>query len=247
MKILAIDTCENTAAAAVTEDEHLLASFHLMQTRTHSESMLPMIQSLLTQLHMTVDDIDLFAVSAGPGSFTGVRIGAATIKGLNFGKEKPIVAVSALEAMAWNHLGESCLVCPTMDARRGQVYAALFSVTDEEVSYVQGFEDAAVMACDLVAAIGQRFASKEIRFCGGAMKQMNSLAKDTSTLQVRFTPEPFRYENAYGVALCAYRKYRKNPACAVSDIALSPIYLRASQAERERLEKESQKEEANQK
>ncbi len=238
MKILAIDTTENTAAAAICEDEMLLSSFQITKMKTHSESMLPMIDAMLTLLHLSVDQIDLFALSAGPGSFTGVRIGAAGIKGLCFGRNKPIVAVSALEAMAWNHLYADGLICPVMDARRGQVYAALLRVQDGNVVYIDGLKDQVIMAQELVDRIGERFPGETVRFTGGAYEALVQLASAQGGFHLGYTPESLRYEHAYGVALCAFKKYMADPTCAVNDASLVPIYLRASQAERERLKKE---------
>ena len=237
MKIMAIDTTENTATAAICEDAALLASYRLTRTRTHSESMLPMIESMLHQLACSLDEIDLFAISAGPGSFTGVRIGAATIKGLTFGREKPIVAVSALEAMAWNHLGWEGIVAPCMDARRNQLYNALFRIHGETVERLT--PDRIVQASELAEELSQHFSGEPIRFTGGGMEV--ALKAAGGKVQAAFVPEVLRYEDAYGVALCALHRYLADPACALTDITLAPTYLRASQAEQERLRREEQK------
>ena len=232
MKILAIDTTESTAAVAVCEDERLLGEFHLYQTRTHSESILPMIRSLMDQLHLTVDEIDLFALSAGPGSFTGVRIGAATVKGLCFGRKTPCVAVSALEAMAYAHEGFEGLVVPVMDARRSQLYSATFRLREGRVERLT--PDRVILIPDLIAELKQAGGTLPIRFCGGGEALVRQKAEG---LSIASMPAPLRYENAWGVARLAYQRYLADPSCAVSDIELAPTYLRASQAERERLER----------
>lgn len=128
MLILAMDSTAVAASVALLTDGAPLAAFHLDNGNTHSETLLPMVESVLRCTGKTVDDIDLFAVSAGPGSFTGVRIGVATVKGLAFGKGKPCVGVSTLEALAENLVPTGGLLCPVMNARRGQVYNALFRV-----------------------------------------------------------------------------------------------------------------------
>ena len=126
MKIMSLDSTAQTATVALTEDEKLLAEYTLNNGNTHSETLLPMVESMLTQLGMEVGDVELFALSCGPGSFTGVRIGAATVKGLAFGMHKPCIGVSTLEALAWNLVACPGLICPVMNARRSQVYTALF-------------------------------------------------------------------------------------------------------------------------
>ena len=235
MNILAIDTTENTATAAICVEDRLLGASQLCRVRNHSESMLPMIQSLLSGLSMGVEDLDLFAIAAGPGSFTGVRIGAATVKGLAFGREKPIVPVSALEAMAYNQLGYSGIVCPVMDARRSQMYNAIFRICGDRVERL--CDDRVVLLPDLIAELKEAHSESPIRFCGSGFEMARKAAQEAG-LTVAYTPEPMRYEHAWGTALCALEAYRQNPDIAVTDLTLSPIYLRASQAERERLERE---------
>ena len=121
MKILAIDSTALVASVAICEDEVLLGEVTLNNGNTHSETLLPTVEFLLSHLSLTRDDIDLFALSEGPGSFTGVRIGAATVKGLAFGTRKPCVGVSTLEALAYNLRSHDGLICPVMNARRKQV------------------------------------------------------------------------------------------------------------------------------
>ena len=130
MKILCLDSTAKVATAAILSDEAVLAEYTVNGKRSHSELMLPMIRSLLTSTGLTPDDIDLFACTVGPGSFTGVRIGVSVIKGIAFGRKKPCCGVSTLEALAENTAGLSGLICPVMDARRAQVYNALFERRD---------------------------------------------------------------------------------------------------------------------
>ena len=126
MIILALDSTAQTGSVALCRDEKLIASFTLNTGNTHSETLLPSVEAVLSLSDMTADDVDLFACAKGPGSFTGVRIGAATVKGLAFGKDKPSLGVSTLEALAYNLRGFSGILCPVMNARRSQVYNALF-------------------------------------------------------------------------------------------------------------------------
>ena len=147
MKILAIDSTAIVASVAICDDEKLAALYTVNNGNTHSETLLPMVESALAQSKLTVDDIGLFAVSAGPGSFTGVRIGAATIKGLAFGRDIPCVGVSTLEALAYNLKGSSGIICPVMNARRNQVYNALFRFEGEKL--VRLCPDRAIAVKDL--------------------------------------------------------------------------------------------------
>ena len=126
MKILAMDSSAVAASVALCEDERLLGEYTICNGNTHSQTLLPMTEELLSRFGITTDDVDLFAVSNGPGSFTGVRLGVATLKGLAFGKDKPCVGVSTLEALAHNLAVTDGLICPVMNARRNQVYTALF-------------------------------------------------------------------------------------------------------------------------
>ena len=130
MKILAMDSSAVVASVALCEDGRLLAEYTVNNGNTHSETLLPMAESLLKQFSLTAADIGLFAVSAGPGSFTGVRIGAATVKGLAFGMNVPCAEVSTLEALAHNLSARDGLICPVMNARRSQVYTALFRCSE---------------------------------------------------------------------------------------------------------------------
>ena len=126
MKILALDSSATVATVALCEDQRLLAEYTVNNGNTHSETLLPMVESLLANFSMTAKDVDIFAASIGPGSFTGVRIGAATLKGLAFASNKACVGVSTLEARAYNLVSHKGLICPVMNARRSQVYTALF-------------------------------------------------------------------------------------------------------------------------
>ena len=126
MKILAIDSTAHTSSVAVLENDKLIALYTVNTDNTHSETLLPMVKSALLTANVTIDEIDAFAASNGPGSFTGVRIGASTVKGLAFGKNKICVEVSTIEALSYNLEGFDGIICPIMNARRGQVYTGIF-------------------------------------------------------------------------------------------------------------------------
>ncbi len=233
MLILALDSTAVAASVAVTEDERLLALYTLNNGNTHSETLLPMVESIMTRLGRTVDDIDLFAASVGPGSFTGVRIGAATVKGLAFGKNKPCAAVSTLEALAENlrgvaRVGE--IICPVMNARRSQVYNALFLVTPDGLERVT--EDRAIAIADLEAELVGMDASTDnpVHLVGDGIRV--TLAGAAEPAIFRAAPPLLCDQNAYSVAVCALRAGK-----TVTDAELAPVYLRPCQAERERMER----------
>lgn len=230
MKILALDSTAIVSTVAICENEKLLAEFTLNNGNTHSETLLPMIESSLKVLGLTVSDIDLFACSAGPGSFTGVRIGAATLKGLAFDRNKPCAPVSSLDALAHNLLFADGIVCPVMNARRGQLYNALFLCRDGRLERL--CDDRLISVYDLEDELGAKFAGMKIHLCGDGY----DIAQGAFTkIHPESTPLRQRYQSAYSVALCALEA--SEGALLTTDIELSPIYLRASQAERERLER----------
>lgn len=229
MKILALDSTAIVSTVAICEDEKLLAQFTINNGNTHSETLLPMIEASLKVLKLTTDDIDLFACSAGPGSFTGVRIGAATIKGLAFNRNKPCAPVSSLDALAHNLLYANGIVCPVMNARRSQLYNALFLCEDGRITRL--CEDRLISVFDLEEEL-KKYSDQKIHICGDGY----DIAKNAFTqIKTENTPLLLQYQSAYSVALCALEASKQE--LLTTDIELSPVYLRASQAERERLEK----------
>ncbi len=232
MKILAFDSTAITASVAVTDGEKLLGEITLNNGNTHSETLLPMAESLFRMLSITTADIDLFACSTGPGSFTGVRIGAATLKGMAFGTGKPCVGVSTLEALAYNMRSHKGIICPVMNARRSQVYTAIFESDGEKL--VRITEDMAIGADELDEKLSQYNAP--VYLCGDGIEVATECFKST---KIEKTPERLRYQSAYSVAEVALEMYKDGKS--VSDAELTATYLRLSQAERERLERENNK------
>lgn len=232
MQILALDTTTPTASAAIWQDAKLLGQYTI-QTTTHSTTILPMIESLLTNLSMTIPEIDLMAVSAGPGSFTGVRIGVSTIKGLAFSHQIPCIGVSSLETLAWNLVGYSGILCPVINARRGCVYTALFHA-DGIHAPVRLTADDQLPVTEVAAQLISR---GETVYAAGDGYRMLQEAMGDSTL-LRPTPEALRYPSGFSTACAAAVQYQKAPdPSGFTEAALAPIYLRKSQAEREREER----------
>jgi tRNA threonylcarbamoyladenosine biosynthesis protein TsaB len=223
MKILALDSTAKTSSVAVLEDESLLGLFSANIQNTHSETLLPMIKSLLESLKLTNEDIDAYAFSEGPGSFTGVRIGAATIKGLAFARQKPCVGVSTIEALYENLADYDGIVCPIMNARRGQVYTGAF------LDGKRILEDTCMMLDDLIPMLLEKGAP--IRFNGDGYE----LLKEREIAGFEKTPELLLYQNAYSVGRVAFGKIKDGDY--TTDEALRVEYLRKPQAEREREER----------
>ena len=223
MKILALDSTAKTSSVAVLEDESLLGLFSANIQNTHSETLLPMVKALLESLKLTNDDIDAYAFSEGPGSFTGVRIGASTIKGLAFGRNKPCVGVSTIEALCQNLANYQGIVCPIMNARRGQVYTGAF------LNGKRIIDDTCMMLDDLIPMLEEY--GEPIYFNGDGYDLV--LGRDIKNFIE--TPELLRYQNAYSVGSLAVRKIKEGNY--TTDEALRVEYLRKPQAEREREER----------
>ncbi len=234
MKILAIDTSAVIASCALCEDETPIAVYSQKAGLNHSETMLPMIKNLLDNTKTDISEIDLLAVSAGPGSFTGIRIGIATIKGLTFGQNKPCVGVSTLEAMAKSigTFAVDAIICPVMDARRNQLYNALFEVRGEKLLRLT--PDRTVDAGELMKELDAM--DKPVYFVGDGYDLVTKLKPPFQ----KPTPPAYRWQNAYGVASVALSMYHEAEDKSVfTDKLLRPEYLRLPQAEREAAEREA--------
>ena len=233
LKILALDSTAEVSSVAVCEGDKLLSEITVNTGNTHSETLLPAVEQALLMAEVTVDDIDLFACTTGPGSFTGVRIGAATVKGIAYGKEKPCVSVSTLDALAYNLHGYNGIICPVMNARRSQVYNALFESNGRDL--VRLCPDRAISISELDEELNDKDAL--IYLCGDGY----SITEQGFTkTKIQYVPVRYRYQNAYSVAMIALDKYNKGET--LTDAELVPIYLRPSQAERERQERLENKE-----
>ena len=233
MLILAFETSAKAGSVALLEDQKLLGESYQNTGLAHSQTLMVMAEDLLMQCGKTVSDLTAVAVAAGPGSFTGVRIGVAAAKGLSWGGELPCYGVSTLEAMAENLGIYQGYVCPCMDARRSQVYNALFYVNQGIMERIT--EDRAIALSDLGAELKEK--DGPIYLVGdGAVLAYKTLGADIPNL----IPPPAlkQHPRATGVALVAAKKIAAGESGDGN--ALEPNYLRLSQAERERLEREKQ-------
>lgn len=229
MRILALETAAKAVSAAITEDGRVLASGFQDTGLTHSRTLMPIVEGLLKNTDMTVADMDVIAVSAGPGSFTGVRIGVSAAKGLAFAAEKPAAAVSTLAALARNASFFDGLIVCAMDARRQQVYNALFEAKDGAPARLT--PDRAVALADLAEELKRDSRPKFVLGDGGKMTFDFLTA---AGVPCRLAPPHLVKENAVSVALEAEELARAGGLVSAQE--LLPIYLRPPQAERLRME-----------
>ena len=236
MKILALECSATPASAALLENGKILASAYANVKLTHSQTLLPMVENLLKSALTDISDIDGFAISNGPGSFTGVRIGISAIKGLSIAKKLPCVGVSTLYSMAQNFTDTNCIVCAVMDARCNQVYNALFDIKDGEITRL--CEDRALL-CDRLTEEIKTLSEKgkNIIITGDGTDIFYPQVKNI--LNVKISSPQNRFQNAVGVGLAALEKFQNGQT--VSPAELLPLYLRLPQAERELKQKRGNK------
>ena len=226
MRILALSCPAKGAAAAVLSDNEVLSAFSAGDAMTGSELLLPMAEDALRSAGMTMGDVDLFAVTAGPGSFTGVRIGVALVKGLAFGRGAVCLCVSTLEALAENVLPLSGLVCPVMDARRGEVYAAIFDSRDGKNTRL--LPDSALPASELAATVARDYPGRSVMLVGDGVAVAEPAFREAG-IDLAPLPDVLLPHSAISCGRVAYRQAQAGGA--VEADLLAPVYLRESQAE----------------
>lgn len=225
MLILGLESSAKAASVALCRDGELIAQYSQCSGLTHSRTLLPMVEDLLRNTETRLDDVDAVAVACGPGSFTGIRIGVAAVKGLCWAAEKPAIGVSTLAAMAWNGVaaGEGSLICCCMDARRQQVYNALFEIRDAKPARL--VPDRAISLEELAREL-EKYEKRVFLVGDGAKLCYNRLGE--LGIAGTIAPEPVLQQSAYGVCRAA----EDEPVRPAAE--LLPVYLRLSQAERER-------------
>lgn len=226
MKILAVDTSATSASVCVAQENKIIGEFSINTALTHSQTLIPMIEQLAEKTGVTLENIDAIAVNAGPGSFTGVRIGVAAVKGIAFSRHIPCVSVSTLESMAYNMLDNDCIVCSVMDARCSQVYNSLFRVKDGKVTRL--IEDRALSLTDLKLDL-QKYNEKIILVGDGAEITFNYF--ENSLQNVFLASVNNRVQKASSIACVAFKKINNGETLNASE--LMPVYLRLPQAQRE--------------
>lgn len=227
MKILAVDSCSNVATCALSVNEKLIAEIVLNDKKTHSVKLLPQIENMLKMADVDISEIDYYAVTSGPGSFTGQRIGVATVKGLAHGQNKPCINISSLEALAFNLPLTPYFVCPIMDARREQVYTAKFKDLNRLTP------DRAIALDELLDEVK----GQDTVFLGDGVESFMETIKNKLGDKAHFPPYSLLHLRASSVAVLANIYINNNNITDYHN--LEPTYLRLSQAERERLERSS--------
>ncbi|MGE4282117.1 MAG: tRNA (adenosine(37)-N6)-threonylcarbamoyltransferase complex dimerization subunit type 1 TsaB [Clostridia bacterium] len=231
MKVLAVDTSSIVATVAIIDEDKLIGEYVLNHKKTHSQKLMPMIQEILSIAELTVQDIDIFAVANGPGSFTGLRIGAATIKGLAHAMDKPLVGISSLDGLAFNLPFCKYLICPIMDARREQVYNALYQWIDKTFYMIEGHR--AISIEQLIEELKEK--REKVIFTGDAVAVYRDKLIDALGDLCEFAPISSRMQKASSIAGLALQKVSLGEV--ENYMTFSPTYLRKSQAEREYEEK----------
>ena len=231
MKILALDSSGLVASVAVVSDDNLIGEYTINYKKTHSQTLLPMLDEVAKMTELDLKTIDFIAVSAGPGSFTGLRIGSATAKGLALALDKQIVSVPTVDALAYNLWGSADVVCPLMDARRQQTYTGLYQFVDGEMQTIE--PQCVVMIEEIVAKINAY--GKKVVFLGDGVPVFKEYLEDHLTVPYAFAPAMNNKQRASSVAVLGGILCEQGKAEEAQNH--KPDYLRLSQAERERQEK----------
>ena len=228
MKIIAIDSSGLVATVAIADGETITAEYTVNYKKTHSQTLLPMLDEIRKMTQLDLETIDAIAIAAGPGSFTGLRIGSATAKGLGLALDKPIIEVPTVDALAMNLWGTPDVICPIMDARRNQVYTGFYDFDKNDrlnVIHEQFAEDIQTVT-KMINDIG-----RPVTFLGDGVPVYKDKIEDTATVPVRFAPPHMSRQRAGALAVLAGRYYEEGRV--VSAAEHKPEYLRMSQAERE--------------
>lgn len=234
MKVLAIDSSGLVATVAVVEDNELIAEYTTNYKKTHSQTLLPMLEHVKEMIDLDLNTIDYLAVAAGPGSFTGLRIGSATVKGLGLALNKPVVEVPTLEGLAYNLCGTNHLVCPLMDARRNQVYTGIYEFEAVDCTWEMRTvkEQCAVDIAEIIEACNRQ--GRPVIFLGDGVPVYEAKIAELCQVPYTFAPAGMNRQRAAAVASLAVKYAKEGKVLSAAEHA--PEYLRKSQAEREREE-----------
>ena len=239
IKILALDSSGLVASAAVVCGDELIAEYTINYKKTHSQTLLPMLDEIKKMIELDLESIDAIAVAAGPGSFTGLRIGSATAKGLGMALGKPLIGVPTVDGLAYNLYGTDKIICPIMDARRSQVYTGIYTFERGEEKYTLKIlkEQCAVPMEEMISELNGL--GREVVFLGDGVPVFKEMIAEKINVPYSFAPAHMNRQRAAGVAVLAAEYYAQGKIQTAADH--EPEYLRMSQAERERLEAEEKK------
>lgn len=232
MKILGIDSSGLVASVALACDETIVAEFTVNNKQTHSQTLLPMLEQVMKFSGMELEEIDGIAVAAGPGSFTGLRIGASTAKGLGLALDKPIISIPTVEGMAYQLAETEGIICPIMDARRNQVYTGIYEMNNQELSVLH--EQFALDIRELLEILKKY--NRKVHFMGDGVPVYRTIIEEEYQGEFCFAPAHMSRQRAASVAVLGQKYYEAGKI--ESAAAHKPVYLRKSQAERERMERE---------
>lgn len=230
MKILALDSSGLIAGVAVVEDDNLIGEFTINYKKTHSQTLLPMLDELAKMIELDLNTIDAIAVAGGPGSFTGLRIGSATAKGLGLALDKPLIHVPTVDALAYNLYGHRDLVCPLMDARRNQVYTGLYRFASDGMEIIKS--QCALGIDEIVEEINRL--GQAVVFLGDGVPVYRTYIAENCKVLFSFAPAHQNKQRGASVAVLAETYYSAGNIETADEFR--PDYLRLSQAERERME-----------
>lgn len=231
MKILALDSSGLVASAAIVEEAITVAEYTINYKKTHSQTLLPMLDEIKRMTELDLTTIDAIAIASGPGSFTGLRIGSATAKGLGLALNIPIISVPTVDSLAYNLYGCEKLICPLMDARRNQVYTGLYTFEGGELITVE--QQCAVDVSEIVSRINE--IGKEVIFLGDGVSVYKDKIKELTQVRFYLAPACCNRQRAACVASLGEKLYQLGKVQNAAEHA--PNYLRLSQAEREREQK----------
>jgi tRNA threonylcarbamoyladenosine biosynthesis protein TsaB len=237
MKILAIDSSSIVATVAIIDNNTIIAEYSVNHKKTHSQTLLPMIDEIVKMSETNLNDIDAIAVSGGPGSFTGLRIGSATAKGLGLALKKPLIHIPTMDGLAYNMYGTDKMVCPMMDARRNQVYTGLYHFENDEL--LCDLNQCQSDIHELINKINEN--NQPVVFLGDGAKTYESIIKEETKVSFQFAPPHLLMQNAASYAALGVKYFEKGKIETAMEH--QPDYLRKSQAERELEEKMKNKNE----
>ena len=226
MKILGLDSSGKTASVAILDEFTLIGEYTISNDKTHSQKLVPMINELVENLNINLEDIDMFACSTGPGSFTGLRIGISTIKAMAFALKKPTISIPTLLGLAYNISNFNGLICPMIDARNENVYSAIFKIENEKYTLINDYSAENInYIIDILSNL-----SGDIIFIGDGATSYYTTLKNSFDARANFAPTHLNSQKASSIAKACLDKVSLD-GFDITD-TLSPIYLRKSQAER---------------
>ena len=233
MTIIGLDSSGIVASAAIVTDDVLVAEITMEYKKTHSETLVPMLDEIVKTSNTDLKDIDAIAIAAGPGSFTGLRIGSATAKGLAYALNKPIVSVPTTAGLAYNFFGSIEIICPIMDARRNQVYTGIYTFENDRLLTL--YDQHPLDIEELTDKLNKEYQGKRVIFLGDGVSKYKDTINEKLELTHIFAPANLNKQHAASVAVLGGKLYSEGKTETAFDHA--PVYLRLSQAERERKEK----------